>query len=322
MRSVGLVGATAGLVLVAGLAASLGQPPETRTDGATRLTSPSGQASDQNPAFSPDGKRLVFTRFEKGYNAGPASLFLLDLASGRLTRLTPAEDQDNVNNPGAAWSAVSDRIVFASDRSGGTELWRIASDSTDFSRITSHIGSLKYQEPSWSPDGQWIVFEVIESAIGSIWKVRANGASLTRLTGSSFVDDRQPNWSSAGRILFQRRTLPAGEWDIYSVAPDGTDLKNVTNNAGENTDASWSSDGRFIVYSSNFGRLPTANIFIIPAAGGPPTRVTRSSATEDGAPSWSPDGKWIAFESHPSANAPSSLWLVPVAKTRRRSVAS
>lgn len=40
-------------------------PLETRSDGAVRLTTPPSGASDQNPAFSPDGSRLVFTRFDK-----------------------------------------------------------------------------------------------------------------------------------------------------------------------------------------------------------------------------------------------------------------
>jgi TolB protein len=77
-------------------------PANTRSDGAIRLTTPLAGASDQNPAFSPDGSRVVFTRFDRGYNGGPAGLFLLDLSSLQATRLTPVEDQDNVNLPGAA----------------------------------------------------------------------------------------------------------------------------------------------------------------------------------------------------------------------------
>jgi hypothetical protein len=78
-------------------------PAGTRPDGAVRLTTPPTGASDQNLAFSPDGSRLVFTRFDNGYNDGPAGLFLLDLGSLQVTRLTPEEDQDNVNLAGA-WS--------------------------------------------------------------------------------------------------------------------------------------------------------------------------------------------------------------------------
>jgi len=323
-----------------------------RSDGALRLTWPSDGASDQNPAFSPDGTRLVFTRFANGYNVGPAGLFLLDLHNGQVMRLTPPEDQDNVNLPGSAWVTLTPseqgsrgaevqgsegvgrnspqhpgssapalnrgRIVFASDRADADDLWRIAPDGSDFRRITTHTGLPWYIEPSWSPDGQWIVFEVSrpgpseDGRVGEIWKVRADGTGLTQLTGAPDFDDRQPNWSPTGdRIVFQRRSLPDGQWDIYTIAPNGTDLRNVTNDpTADDTDASWSPNGRFIVYSSDHGGLPVPNLFVIPAAGGEPIRVTYSDVAADGAPSWSPDGTWIAFESHDAGDAPATLWRI------------
>jgi len=62
--------------------------------------------------------------------------------------------------------------------------------------------------------------------------------------------------------------------------------------------------------NSDYGGLPTPNIFIIPAEGGEPVRVTFSDTNEDGAPSWSGDGRFIAFESHPGQDedTPSALW--------------
>jgi uncharacterized protein (TIGR01370 family) len=283
------------------------QVAETRPDGAVRLTTPPTVASDQNPAFSPEGTQLVLTRFENGYNVGPAGVFLLNLNNSQVTRLTPVEDQDNVSLPGAAWNAVNNRIVFASDRADVDDLWRVAPDGTDLSRITTHSSPTTYIEPSWSPDGQWIVFELSESGtsedgrVGQVWKVRADGSALTPLTNGPH-DDRQPNWSPAGdRVLFQRRSLPNGQWDIYTAASDGTNLQNVTNTpAADETDASWSPGGSCIVYSTNQGELPVPNL------------LTFSEGHEDGAPSWSPDGQWIAFESHASQSedSPSALWRI------------
>jgi len=293
-------------------------------DGATRLTTPPDGASDQNPAFSPDGAgspppHIVFTRFESGYNIGPAGLFLLDPSSGQTTRLTPWEDQDNVNLPGSTWNAVLDRIVFASDRAEADDLWRIAPDGNDFSRITTHTGLPWYIEPSWSPDGQWIVFEARQPGqsedgyLGKIWKVRADGTSLTQLTGGSGFDDRQPNWSPAGdRILFQRRVPSSDDWNLYTVATDGSDLRPVITAPSSDTDASWSPDGWWIVYSSDYGGLPIPNIYVVSADGGTPVRVTIDSTHENGAPSWSPDGTWIAFESHlgQDEDTPAALWRI------------
>ena len=294
----------------------------TRSDDAVQQTTPLVGASDQNPGFSPDGTRLVFTAFENGYNRGPAGLFLLNLSNSQVTRLTPIEDQDNVSLPGAAWDASSDRILFASDRLESDDLWRIAPDGTDLSRITIHSDLPWYIEPSGSPDGEWIVFEASrpetseDGHVGEIWKVRGNGSGLTQLTGTPGFDDRQPNWSPAGdRILFQRRALPDGQWDIYTIAADGSDLRNVTDDAATaDTDASWSPDAACIVYSSDHGGLPVPNLFAIRADGGRPVRITFSGIYADGAPSWSPDGEWIAFESREGQeeDSPSALWRIVV----------
>ena len=89
-------------VTLGGVSAAWGGAPAVRPDGAVRLIAAEAPASDQNPAFSPDGTRIVFTEFANGYNMGPGSLRVLDLGSGRITRLTPVEDQDNVNLPGSA----------------------------------------------------------------------------------------------------------------------------------------------------------------------------------------------------------------------------
>ncbi len=293
-----------------------------RSDGAVLLFESSSIESIQNPAFSPDGKYVIYTLFHEGYNKGPAGIYTYSISKGSSTLLIDEENNDSVNLPGASWNSVTNLITFASDRQGMDNIWTMSSDGSNLKQITNHLTTAYYIEPSFSPDGQWIVFEADttepdDTQQGSIYKVNVDGTNLVKLTDGpgSGTDDRQPNWSPSGNtILFQRRVPGSNNWDIYTIHPDGTGLKQITTSDSSDTDASFSPDGQWIVYSTDYGGLEMPNIFIIPSVGGKPVQITNSKTNEDGAPSWSPDGKWIAFESHKGADedTPSTIWRIAV----------
>lgn len=300
------------------LSAMAGNAQTVRGDGARQLPV-AVPGSLQNPAFSPDDGRLVLTSFVNGYNVGPSEVHVFDLDSEGAGLLTSAPDSDSVNLPGTCWNGTVGRVTFSSDREDVDEVWTVADDGTDAFRVTRHTTQHRFFEPSYSPDGAWIVFEAQATADdrGRLWKVRADGTGLTALTdGAAGHDDRQPNFSPAGgRIVFQRLAAGSTDWNLYTMAEDGSDLRQVTFDPADDTDATWSPDGRWLVYSSEHGGLPFANLFIVPAGGGTPLRVTFDTARYDGAPSWSGDGRRIAFESSagdPDGSAGTTLWLIDV----------
>jgi TolB protein len=92
---------------------------------------------------------------------------------------------------------------------------------------------------------------------------------------------------------------------------DGSNACKVTTGQGEKTDASFSPDGKYIVYSSDEGEETHSSIYVIPTAGGRSVKVTDTDAY-DGAPSWSPDGKHIAFESTfgVSGSENTRIWII------------
>lgn len=286
----------------------------TRGDGAT-LVSITSSGSHQNPAWSPDGLSLLFTRWRNGYNVEPADLLIVDLLDDSVRTLV-SDGSANVNLPGSSWNGSTGEIVFSSSRDPQDEVYVIFEDGStgDETKITERNRLVAF-EPSFSPDAQTVVFESHELDVegnGIIMTYDRNGSGgYVPLTGAD-DDCRQPVWSPSGdKIVIQCQS--SGQWDVWTMNTDGTDQTNLTDSATvDETDPSFSPDGSRIVYSSNEGDLEFANIFIITSTGGTSTRVTNFGGY-DGAPSWSPDGSQIAFESSPDdpdGSDGTTLWVI------------
>ena len=275
----------------------------------------------QNPAWSPDSGLLLFTRFRNGYNTEPADLFIVDLGATEIRTLV-SDGSGNINLPGSSWNSITQEIVFSSSREPHDEIFFIDDESGpgDEVRITNRANLVSY-EPSLSPDGQWVVFESHELDVednGIIVSYRVDGMMPYQNLTDPGEDCRQPNWSPVGdKILYQR--FDDGQWDIWIMNSDGTNHQRVTSGSGDKTDASFSPDGQWIVYSSNESGIEFANLFIISVSGGNAVRITQYEGY-DGAPSWSPDGNSIAFESYPGDpddTLGTTLWIIDVPALNR-----
>lgn len=93
-----------------------------------------------------------------------------------------------------------------------------------------------------------------------------------------------------GAIAFQNAAGP--QMQIFTVAPDGTRLKNLSNNTANDYAPVWSPDGQHVAFTSD--REP--GIWIMDA-NGEHQRVVTVNRYSHVHPSWSPDGRFIAFES-------------------------
>src|SRR5262249_59432099 len=128
---------------------------------------------------------ILVTEFREGYNRGTAALYLLSLAD-RSARPLIEDANTNVNAPGLSWSAAANRITYSTENNGA--IWTIEPGSGAATRVAQNTGPPYFVEPTFSPDGQWIVFQADvpdeddEEEQGSIWKVRTDGSGRTQLT--------------------------------------------------------------------------------------------------------------------------------------------
>jgi Tol biopolymer transport system component len=108
-----------------------------------------------------------------------------------------------------------------------------------------------------------------------------------------------------GRIAFaSNRTTgegvdnPEGDFEIFTMESDGTNLHQLTHNAAFDFDPEWSPDGQKIAFESD--RDLFSDVFVMNVDGSGQTNVTNNRAF-DRSPTFAPDGERIAFESNLSA---------------------
>ena len=179
--------------------------------------------------------------------------------------------------------------------------------------VTVHEGTS--MSVSVSPDGRALAMDLQ----GSIWTLPATGGAAKRIT-DLFNDARQPAWSPDGKwIAFMG--YRDGAYDIWVVAPDGTNQYKLTWGPFDDREPAWSHDCTRLAFSSDrrtsLGR--GYNIWILDLRNGELRQLTRSSS-ENRMPSWSPDDTEIAFSS--TRENHKSVWAVRVSDGAERKMFS
>jgi Tol biopolymer transport system component len=186
-------------------------------------------AAERNPALSPDGSRLLFTR-EIG---GVPKLVLRDMAAGTETRLTTGFGHAGTLEVRPAWSRSGEQIAFVSTALGGAAIFRlIPGTATPEVLVAGGAGNF---DPSWNADGSRLAFASDRSGDNELYVFDVASGATTRLT---FRDgsDGQPAWLPDGRIVFTswRDGTPRLQWidplgtgEIHDIPTGGGAARNA-----------------------------------------------------------------------------------------------
>ena len=152
--------------------------------------------TDREPAWSPDGRRLVFVGRVGGvtdlYTVRPDGTDLRQVTSSRAVEGRPT------------WSS---RGQIAFER--GRAIWSVRAQGGGLRRLT-----FRGRNPDWSPDGRRLIFDRARR----MYTVSRAGRGLRRLAGTGIY----PAWSPSGRRIAFRR-----KFDIYTARADGTRRRRV-----------------------------------------------------------------------------------------------
>jgi Tol biopolymer transport system component len=243
------------------------------------------------PAFSPDGKRLALTSGDFG------GLDLLEVEGGNRRRIYSDPPRKVF---AVAWSRGSDRLAFSSGPTfqgpgAPVDLVLLEADGSGFRKLTSESGNNAF--PSFSPDGERLVFRSGREGAMNLFTIKADGSDLRRLTTGRWTDT-MPDWSPAGdQIAFASNR--EGEFEIWLVKPDGANLRKLVGGGGRNNHPHFSPDGKWIVFASQRAGYtaeeislphqpqPYGDLFAIRLDGEGLVRLTHSPF-EEGTPAWGP----------------------------------
>jgi Tol biopolymer transport system component len=275
-----------------------------------RLTFPSVDYDDFNPAFSPDKSHLAFIR-SSGWGASASDLYLLELSAdlkpqGKPQRLTFFNRQ--VASP--VWTPDGRAILFTRHEIAGSHsFWRInLADNRNIVPIP--IPTDNSVALALSSQGKRVVY-TRDTSVVNVWAIDLNAVqnrslSITRPWIASTWTEDNPQFSPDGQhIAYQ--SVRSGRSEIWVCDRDGSHPRQLTS-LGSITSgfARWSPDGNKIVFHSR--PQSPANLYVVDSGGGNLNRLTNGPGSEI-SPSWSHDGKWIYFASRRTGE--SQIWKMP-----------
>jgi Tol biopolymer transport system component len=255
------------------------------------------QASSENPIFNKTGDRLLASQNVKGW----WTLKMVDTATWKESSFfQPPADKSAMNGN---WSPQGDAVIFTlgsffNDRfTGGvqdTQIVMTKPDGTGFRALTKGPNNNNF--PSYSPDGSQIVYRTIgPEGQGLRIMNMADNSVRTITTGA----DNFPVWSPRGDLIVFSRMLEPRNFEIFTVRPDGTDVRRLTYTPENEAHPIWSPDGETILFLSarmGFkdevvyldGQQPQGEIFVMHYDGTGVRQLT-DNQWEDGMPAWWPE---------------------------------
>ncbi len=264
--------------------------------------------------WSPDGQWIAFVNDD----IDNPRLYIMRPDGTDRTKLAPDIEITSIR---PIWSPTSDKVAFRS--SGSLYVVDIIDGTaTGLTNGSSFISG----RPSFSPDGEWLVFEVslLTEATPQhrLYSVRVDGTDLIEI-GFDLGDTSSPQWHPfEDKILFHAR-IPYEGNSIYTINSRGEQVEKLESEISGNWPL-WSPDGQMIAYietnwsfDENNARLVHDSIHVMRADGSDDTIVLEGSEDESLGIYriiWAPDSRHIAylFVNYQVEGTPIDLYVVDI----------
>jgi DNA-binding SARP family transcriptional activator len=195
--------------------------------------------------------------------------------------------------------------------SGGTDVYAISVDRRD--TLPLAIGGGQDIALGWSPDSRYLLVSRARTLPNGSFDSDLFAYSIDKRSVEMRIDtssDRavtEAAWSPTGtHVAWVARVGANRQQDVFVSRPDGSELRNVSDDPAEDYHIAWSPDGTLIGFTSE--RSGTANLYAMDISSSRLWRLTSGTAHDDGL-IFSPDGRYAAFES--TRGGMTGVYLMP-----------
>ena len=259
------------------------------------------------PVFSPQGDKIAYLSDQDG----TFDIHLRSALDGKyLGRLAQGMKSTTfewmfVLRPGISWSPDGREIAFAAKSKNKNTLYTLDVKRRKVTR--------KFQfdldglfEPAWSPKGNQIAFVGLKNGWSDIYLTDLDNEGLHRVTNDPY-DEKHLAWSPDGNWLAMssdrgvptltfdgRKDFSYGNYDIYIVRPDGSEIRRIESSEAQEEHPSWGPDENHLAFVSD--RNGVANVYVTAldsVNAQPVTNLVSGVLDLD----WSGDGKKMVFPS-------------------------
>jgi hypothetical protein len=162
--------------------------------------------------------------------------------------------------------------------------------------------------PRYSPDNSMIAFHQETSPdVYEIFVFDTITRQIHQLTELG-VWSRYPSWSPDGSHLIFHSDR-AGNYDLYTIGVDGSELNQLTTNPNDEVRAVYSPDGTQIVYALDETENSWGHLYIMDASGGNQTPLV-AAGEYNTIPEWTPDGEWIVYQRAAGNSGHTNLYFI------------
>lgn len=290
------------------------------TSNAESLTRETNEPSQEfYPRISPDGKYLLYFAAEsekievQSNTTSPLSKFFEQSTSTSKVKasgnIVKKEIGSQVRSPlvqdakDAAWLPDGSGVIFSYRKPAQPVIVRTSPNGVGLNYISQGAMGANDSEPNVTKDGKTVIFTTLVGSSKMICTMNISGGSFTVLTEGDHVSINPAN---SDQIIYNLTVN--GRTQIFTMDMKTGQKTQLTSGDYDCRDGAYSSDGKWLAYSSNQEKPSTSkyHIYLMRTDGTEVKQLTQGD-TNEGDVCWSPDG-WVFFYSNAASNY--NIWKV------------